>query len=175
MKKTKKNCGEIFVISAPSGAGKTTLTYAVIERLKNTIDISKVITYTSRTPRPNEVAEKDYVFVSREEFLEKKKHNFFLETTEYNGEHYGSPAHIKEEIKRGESFILVIDLVGVHSVIKLLENPVLIWITPPSLSVLEERLSKRGETKEKIKERLALAEQELQEEKEKRAQEKQAI
>jgi guanylate kinase len=155
--------GKIFIIAAPSGAGKTTVTNETIKRLINKIDITKVITYTTRAPRAGEINGKDYHFISNKDFENKIKNNFFLETTKYSGELYGSPANIINDLKLGKSFIIVTDLVGVKEYKKLLPNAILIWLSVPSLEILKERLIKRGDEKNKIEKRLELAAQELKE------------
>ncbi len=155
--------GKIFIIAAPSGAGKTTVTNEAIKRMANKIDISKVITYTTRSPRTGEINGKDYHFISLKDFENKLKNNFFLETTKYSGEFYGSPASIINDLKLGKSFVIVTDLVGVKEYKKLLSNAILIWITIPSLDILKERLIKRGDDKDKIEKRIELAIKEFKE------------
>src|SRR5436853_2205355 len=95
--------GTLFIISAPSGGGKTTLVYEVIKRLAATIPLCKVITYTTRAPRPNEHNGDDYYFVTNEEFLAKKEHNFFIETTLYDTNWYGSPRSVLDGLTQGTS------------------------------------------------------------------------
>ncbi|MCK4265157.1 guanylate kinase [Candidatus Babeliales bacterium] len=161
----EKKDGKIFIVSAPSGTGKTTLVNSVLGSIGNKYNISKVITYTNRKPRPGEKDGVDYNFISPEEFNEKMKDNFFLETTIYSDKYYGSPALIKEELKLGKSFVLLVNREGTKSVCGLLSNPVTIWLEPPSLEVLKSRLLKRGDSHSQIEKRLNLAEQELKEEK----------
>jgi guanylate kinase len=155
--------GSVFVISAPSGAGKTTVTNETIKRLQKDFDISKVATYTTRSPRDEEQNGKDYHFVSVDEFKKKQAYGFFLETTKYNGKYYGSPASILTDLKLGKSFVIVTDLEGVKAYSKIIENPVLIWINAPSIEELKRRLLKRGCTNQQLEERLSLAEQEMKE------------
>ncbi len=157
--------GKFFIISAPSGAGKTTLTYEVLKKLKSRYPISKVITYTTRASRPKEVHGTDYHFLSEQEFLNKKEKDFFLETTKYHENYYGSPKNILDKSKKGESFIIVADLPGAKNFLKLLPNPILIWIEPPSLIELEKRLQKRNDSRENINARIELARKEIETEK----------
>lgn len=157
--------GKFFIISAPSGAGKTTLTNEALKKLKDKYQINKVITYTTRMPREKEIHGVDYHFLSEQEFLNKKKNGFFLETTKYHNNFYGSPANILDKTKRGESFIIVADRPGAKNFSKLLQKPVLIWIEPPSLIELEKRLKKRQDSDETIKERLSLVKTEIENEK----------
>lgn len=153
--------GKVFIISAPSGAGKTTLTNQVLKNLESKYPISKVITYTTRKPRQNEINGKDYNFLSEEDFLKKKKDGFFLETTKYHENYYGSPADILDKIKQGQSFIIVVDYPGAKTFLKLIPDPILIWIEPPSLEELEKRLKKRNDSYETIKTRLEMAKKEI--------------
>ncbi|MFH0898634.1 MAG: guanylate kinase [bacterium] len=155
--------GKIFVISSPSGCGKTTIVKKVIKKIGNIYDLHVVVTYTTRPPRTNEISGRDYHFLSPEDFENKKNTGFFLETTQYNGEWYGSPASVLEQTKQGKSFIFVIEQKGAQSLIKKLKVPVLIWILPPNLEALEQRLRKRGtETEKHLTRRLDIARQEIE-------------
>lgn len=132
-----------------------------MNRLTDKYPISKVITYTTRKPRPNEIYGKDYHFLSEVDFLNKKKDGFFLETTKYHDNYYGSPADILNKINLGQSFIIVVDYPGAKTFLNLIPNPILIWIEPPSLDELEKRLKKRNDPIQKIKDRIKLAEKEI--------------
>ena len=155
--------GLFFVVSAPSGAGKTTLSTAVINKLKEKHQVSKVITYTSRPRRKGEVDGTDYHFISNSDFLQKEINQYFLETTKYHNYFYGSPSSILEKSKTGKSFVIVTDYKGGKNYLKLLKNPILIWIEPPSLEELEIRLKKRNrEDFKKISERLEMAKIEIE-------------
>ncbi|QQR49320.1 guanylate kinase [bacterium] len=161
----KNQRGILFVISAPSGGGKTSLANAVIKKLNPQISLEKVATYTTRPSRINEQNGKDYYFVSRPQFLKKIEDGFFLETTEYNGELYGSPASITTDLRNGKSLILVTDWDGAKKIRNFIDQPVLLWIMPPSIEILKERIQKRGtETREQIESRLKLANIELEHE-----------
>jgi guanylate kinase len=168
LKNIKKNhykTGLLFIISSPSGGGKTTIAKNVIVKLKRDFPITKVITYTSRQPRNNEVHGRDYFFISKIEFLQKVQEDFFLETTKYNGELYGSPMSIIKEIKNEKSFIIVTDRDGAKNYSKLINTAILIWIVPPSLQILKNRLIKRStETEAEIDMRIKLAKNEIQRE-----------
>jgi guanylate kinase len=156
--------GKVFVVSSSSGAGKTTIVTEVIKRLSKKFPIRRVITYTTRTPRNNEINGKDYYFLTHEEFENKRENGFFLETTEYNGKLYGSPASIIPDLELGKSFIFITDIPGVKSISKLFEKPTLIWISAPSLQELKERIISRGtESVHQMEERLKLAEEEIKE------------
>jgi len=157
--------GKLFVISAPSGAGKTTIANTVIEKLGSFYPISKVITYTSRQPRSNEIPGKDYCFVSKNDFFEKKERGFFLETTEYNGEWYGSPQSMIDDLERGLSFIIITDIIGAKTISNRMHSSVLIWLAPPSAAVLRNRLLKRGtENLAQVEARIALSQEEMDQE-----------
>lgn len=159
------NKGKLFVISAPSGAGKTTIANTVIEKLGSSYPISKVITYTSRQPRSNEIPGKDYCFVSKDDFFKKKERGFFLETTEYNGEWYGSPQSMIDDLERGFSFIIITDIIGAKTISNRMNTAVLIWLAPPSAEVLRNRLLKRGtENIAQVEARIALSQDEMDQE-----------
>ncbi len=102
--------GKLIVISAPSGCGKTTIVERLILRHP---DLKRSISYTTRSPRAGEVSGRDYFFISRDEFIEKKKKNFFLESAEVFGQHYGtSKEFVADHINRGMSVILAVDVQG---------------------------------------------------------------
>lgn len=169
MKIIHNKIGKLFIISAPSGGGKTTLINSIVQKLSGFYNFNKVITYTSRMPRINEATDKDYHFLSRQEFLRKIQEGFFLETNLYNGEYYGSPVSIKNELEAGKSLIMTTDRNGAKSILKIIKEPILIWIAPPSLEELKKRLKERGtETDKEIENRVALAQQEVHEEEQER-------
>lgn len=150
--------GKLFIISAPSGAGKTSVTMKVIEKLKNIIPIKKVITYTTRPPRPGEINGIDYHFISTQDFLKNKSAGFFLETTNYANSFYGSPSYIINDLKNGQSFVIVTDMAGAKNFKKnIMPDAVTIWITVSDGQELRKRLEKRGDPKEVIEKRLKLA------------------
>lgn len=138
-----KESGKLFLLSAPSGAGKTTIVSGVIKELSGQIAIERVVTYTSRRPRPGEVQGLDYFFVSPEEFEEKIKQGFFMEWSNAYGAYYGSPVEVLERLKEGVSLIAVLDQDGVGALLKQY-SAVAIWIDPPELCYLKERLEHRG-------------------------------
>jgi len=160
-----KNNGKVFIISGPSAAGKTVLVTEVLRRLQDSgLDISRIVTCTTRSVRDGEVNGKDYLFVSREDFDKKFKEGQFLETNEYAGQLYGSPQPPEEEIELGKSFFLVVDLEGAKLATKAYKDAVLVWVVPPDMTTLKNRLEKRGSDNEKqVKERLAKAEEEMAE------------
>lgn len=156
--------GKVFIVSAPSGAGKTSIVTKAVERLSKQIPISRVVTYTTRQPRANEVNGVDYNFVSHQDFENKMKSGFFLETTNYNGKLYGSPASILTDLDLGKPFIFITDIEGVKNLSKFFENSVKIWLNAPSFSELRRRIiSRNTESAHQIDERLKLAENEIKE------------
>jgi guanylate kinase len=135
--------GNLFIVSAPSGAGKTSLVKALLASNKE-IDLS--ISYTSRPPRPGEVDGKDYHFVSRETFLDMVKRGDFLESAEVYGNLYGtSQSWIRKEIAGGRDILLEIDWQGAAQVRRIFPACIGIFILPPSLQALEDRLKGRNQ------------------------------
>jgi guanylate kinase len=140
--------GSLFIISAPSGAGKTSLVSAL---LKQNRQISLSISYTTRAPRPGETNGKDYHFISREMFLEMAKDGDFLESAEVYGNFYGtSHPWIKKELAAGHDILLEIDWQGASQVRILMPQAISIFILPPSLSALETRLKGRGQDSDEV-------------------------
>lgn len=157
--------GKLFIVSAPSGAGKTTLVESVLGRLKTKHIIDRLVTYTSRESRPGEVDGKDFCFVTEIEFEKRLKEGFFIEWSMDYGCYYGSPKHVENDLQIGQSRILVIDRRGAKQVIQQLPDVVTIWIYTSSVDVLRGRLLARGaNTLEQIESRLELARAELEQE-----------
>jgi guanylate kinase len=157
--------GKLFILSAPSGAGKTSLVKEVLHRIGNSHSISKVITYTTRHPRKNEKHTQDYHFVSIDKFNEYEKNGFFIETNEYNNQKYGTPYSIIDGLDEGKSYLLVIDINGAKNAGKVIEDAVTVWISAPNIETLLKRIKKRGsETQHQLEKRLEIAEFEIKEE-----------
>lgn len=159
----EKTKGLLIVVSGPSGAGKGTICSKIVEEMK---DIKLSISMTSRLPRPTEKDGIDYYFVSKEEFEKKIDNDEFLEyAIVHSGQYYGTPkAKIEEDINKGISVILEIDIQGALKIKDLIEEALFIFIMPPSMEVLKERLIKRNtETEDKIMERFKTAYKELNE------------
>jgi guanylate kinase len=152
--------GKLFVITAPSGAGKTSLIDAVM-REDPTLKIS--VSYTTRAPRPGETDGVDYHFVKREAFDAMQRRGEFLESAEVHGNHYGTSRKvILDAVARGDDLILEIDWQGAQQVRRLYPNCVGIFILPPSIDELERRMRSRGKDSEPVmRERLKNAEEEL--------------
>ncbi|MGC2048832.1 MAG: guanylate kinase [Gallionella sp.] len=140
--------GNLFVISAPSGAGKTSLVQALLN-INPQIDMS--VSYTTRNPRPGEHDGKDYHFVGRETFLAMAKRGEFLESAEVYGNLYGtSQTWISHENTRGRDILLEIDWQGAAQVRRMFPECVSIFILPPSKQALEDRLRKRGKDNDAV-------------------------
>jgi guanylate kinase len=154
--------GLVFVISAPSGAGKTTLVRRVMELIPG---LHFSVSYTTRSPRANEREGEDYYFVSPSLFQKMLERNEFLEWAEVLGNLYGTAfASIKNLAFKGIDLILDIDTQGAKKVMEKVDQTVLIYILPPSLEVLRERLVKRGlDSPEMIRYRLASARRDIEE------------
>ena len=152
--------GNLFIISAPSGAGKTSLVKAL---LKTDIDLRLSVSYTTRPPRPEEVEGRDYHFLSQEAFEQRLKQGEFLESAEVYGNFYGtSQKWINEAIVSGHDILLEIDSQGAQQVRCVFPEVVGIFVLPPSPEALEARLRQRGQDSlEAITRRLAAACEEM--------------
>lgn len=161
-----KKDGQIFIVAAPSGAGKTSVITSVISKLKPIIPIERVVTFTTRPIRVGEINGVDYNFLSQEDFLAKKNNGFFLETTKYNEYCYGSPISMIQDIKNGKSFVIITDINGANNLKKnIIPDAVTIWITVPSIQELRKRLEKRQtDSAEVVEKRLKIAAQEMERE-----------
>lgn len=148
--------GILYVVAAPSGAGKTSLVKALLQK-DTAIRLS--VSYTTRAPRPGETNGVDYHFVSVEDFRQMAARGEFLESAEVYGNFYGtSQAWISGEIAAGRDILLEIDWQGAAQVKKLFPTAVTVFILPPSIEALRERLSNRGQDSgEVIDKRMAAA------------------
>jgi guanylate kinase len=152
--------GCLFVLAAPSGAGKTSLVAALLER-EPAIRLS--VSYTTRAARPGEVDGVHYHFIAEPRFLELKEKGEFLEHAFVHGYWYATSATwLRDQVAHGRDVLLEIDWQGAAQVRRLIPDAVLIFILPPSLASLRERLEKRGQdSAEIIMRRLEAAREEM--------------
>lgn len=151
--------GLVFVVSAPAGTGKTTLVHMLKKEFSCVVES---VSCTTRKPRPGEKDGVDYHFISSMEFEQKIQKNEFLEYAKVFGSYYGTPrSYIKDQQVLGKHVVLVIDTQGAMQLKKSLEA-VFIFLKPPSMDALKERLSSRkSESSEAMKERLSWAQKEI--------------
>jgi guanylate kinase len=152
--------GRLFIVSAPSGAGKSTLCQAVRDRFP---DLVYSISFTTRAPRAGEKDGLDYFFISKAEFEKRIRQEDMAEWAEVHGHYYGTSASfLKQQLSAGQRVLLDIDVKGTKQIIQLFPDSVTIFIMPPSLEELRERLEKRGaDSPEAIQKRLAAAAAEI--------------
>ena len=147
--------GSLFIVAAPSGAGKSTLVNALLAQEPG---IQLSISTTTRDPRPGETDGVQYHFTSAEDFISRTERAEFLEWAEVFGNYYGtSRLMIEKEMKAGTDILLEIDWQGARQVKKQFPDAVGIFILPPSIAALSERLHKRGQDEENVIERRLLA------------------
>jgi guanylate kinase len=153
--------GHLFILSAPSGAGKTTLRQAALTRVA---DLSYSVSYTTRAPRPGERHGRDYVFITAEEFEAGIRDGRWAEWARVHGRYYGTSARFLErERAAGRDVLLDIDVQGAQQICARYPESVTIFVLPPSLEVLEQRLRARGtERPEEIAVRLRNARHEME-------------
>ena len=154
--------GKLFVISAPSGTGKTSLIHATLED-ENAEKTKLGISCTTREKRDQEKNNESYFFVSKEEFEEKIKNNEFLEYAEVFGNFYGTPKEwVLDSLSNRENVILELDIQGALQVKEAFPETKTVFIIPPSYNDLSSRLEKRAQdTEEEIKRRLMEAKKEI--------------
>jgi len=136
----------VFIITAPSGAGKTSLTQTAVKKMDN-IKIS--VSHTTREKRAKEINAKDYNFISETEFKNKISEKDFLEYAEVFGQYYGtSRAWVEEQLNAGCDVILEIDWQGAQKIRELFPQAASVFILPPSYDILRQRLMARGQDQE---------------------------
>ncbi|MFC0348380.1 guanylate kinase [Undibacterium danionis] len=155
MSKNPTTSGSLFLVSAPSGAGKSSLVNALL-KLEPSLQLS--ISFTTRAPRPGEQNGREYHFITIEDFLQRKNHSEFLEFAEVHGNYYGtSKILIQEAMQAGTDILLEIDWQGAQQVKKQFPDVASVFILPPSLEALNERLNKRGQDSQEVISRRILA------------------
>ena len=152
--------GRLFVITAPSGAGKTSLIGAL---LKEDPRLKLSVSYTTRPPRPGEQDGREYHFVDDATFLAMRGRGEFLESAEVHGYRYGTSRKlITDTLAKGQDLVLEIDWQGAQQVKSQVPDAVSVFILPPSRAALEERMRKRGQDSEEvIARRMANAREEM--------------
>ncbi len=154
--------GSLFIVSAPSGTGKTTILKKIMRDLPG---ISFSVSHTTRPPRAGEQDGVDYHFISRDDFLKMKDNAAFLEWAEVHGNLYGtSRTVVEEQLCAGKDILLDIDVQGARQIRQTMkDDAVFLFIAPPSWQVLEDRLSGRGtDAPDTIRLRLDNARKEMQ-------------
>ncbi|MGI6113503.1 MAG: guanylate kinase [Mahellales bacterium] len=153
--------GLLIVISGPSGAGKGTVCRALMKECK---DLHLSVSATTRRPRAGETDGKSYFFIDEEKFLDMKEHNAFLEHAQVYGNYYGTPKeYVLNMLNSGRDVLLEIDIQGALQVKETYKDGIFIFIVPPSMDELKQRIIKRGsETEETFKTRFNSAFGELE-------------
>lgn len=137
-----QDAGRLFIVSAPSGAGKTTLCEAVRNHFN---DLTYSVSYTTRAKRKGERHAVDYYFISRAEFEQGIQCNRWAEWAEVHGNYYGTSARwIARNLEKGAKILLDIDVQGMHQLLKQFPEAVTIFITAPSMEELRNRLEQRA-------------------------------
>lgn len=151
--------GALLIISAPSGAGKTTICRKLLARRK---DLKYSTSCTTRAPRPGERDGKHYFFLTREEFKRKIQRGELLEWAMVHDEYYGTPRKfVDEQIERGLNVIMAIDVQGAMSIRRKHPAAILVFVLPPSMDVLKARLAGRRDPSDSVAKRLANSRGEL--------------
>ena len=151
--------GALLIISAPSGAGKTTICRKLLARRK---DLKYSISCTTRLPRPGEKDGKHYFFMSREEFKRKIQRGELLEWAMVHDEYYGTPrAFVDARLRSGGNVIMAIDVQGAMSIRRKHPAAILVFVLPPSMDELKARLASRRDASEVVAKRLANSRGEL--------------
>jgi len=156
----KRKQGLLFVVSAPSGAGKTSLCRAITDSLEQ---LTHSISYATRKPRPGEIDGRDYYFVSQERFQQMIQAGDFAEWAEVHSNLYGTSRRVLDDlIAKGIDVILDIDTQGAKQIKSKFYSAVFVFIMPPSLEILEERLrNRKSDHEQEIAKRMRRAHEEI--------------
>ena len=147
--------GNVFIVAAPSGAGKTSL---VKELVTHDAGVSESVSFTTRAPRPGEKNDRDYHFVDEETFNRMRNNGEFLESAEVHGNFYGTGEEwTNSQTAAGRDIVLEIDWQGAQQVRKLLPDAIGIFVVPPSVDALRRRLTERGQDSAAVIERRVTA------------------
>jgi guanylate kinase len=151
----------VFIVSAPSGAGKSSLVAALLTQEKN---IQLSVSHTTRGPRAGERHGKEYFFVTQEQFASMREQGDFLESAQVYGHHYGtSRTWVEETLASGKDVVLEVDWQGARQLRHVYGQAIGIFILPPSFPVLKQRLESRGkDAPEVIARRLAAAQEDVE-------------
>jgi len=157
---SSRSRGKLFVVSAPSGAGKTTLCRTALNHFPNMV---RSISYTTRSPRPGEQHGVDYFFIDEETFTKGIEEGRWLEWARVHGNFYGTGADfVNARLEEGQDIIMNIDIQGGQQILNRFSDSVGIFIIPPSVEELKQRLIRRGQdSAEEIEQRLIAAETEM--------------
>lgn len=155
--------GRLFILSGPSGSGKTTLYKKLLRHKALRQRLIKAVSYTTRPRRSNEKAGRDYLFISKKEFLNKKRRGEFLESQNVFGFMYGTPKdRLQALLKSDQDVLLCVDVKGAKAIKKFYPNAISIFILPPSLGALNQRLKGRStEGRQEMRHRLLVARREI--------------
>jgi len=155
--------GKIVLISGPSGVGKGSVREILMK--KNIFDLNYSISMTTRKPRKNEKNGVEYFFVSKETFQENIRDNNFIEWEEFSGNYYGTPLNfIKKSLQEGKNILIELETKGAKKIINEFKDVISIFLKPPSMEELRNRIYKRGEnTKSQEDERIMIAKKEVTE------------
>lgn len=152
--------GHLFIVSAPSGAGKTTLCQALMQRFP---DLWYSVSYTTRLPRSGERDGVDYHFISVAEFTAGRQKGQWAEWACVHGNYYGTSAAVLQQgLDAGRDILLDIDVQGMRQIVKRFPESVTIFVMPPSLEILRQRLARRcTDSRQQIEQRMETAKQEM--------------
>ncbi|MBI2550902.1 guanylate kinase [Candidatus Uhrbacteria bacterium] len=152
--------GHLFVITGPSGAGKSSIAEALLA--KHTLDLKRVVTCTTRTPRPGELNDVDYHFLTHEEFERLIATDALLEWAQVYGNYYGSRKQdVQEMLDRGETVLIVLDVQGAARLHNIFPEAKIIFITADSSDILRDRIIRRNPKLNDVDDRQAVLQKEL--------------